>query len=80
MKANEENLITSFIEKPKKELLPEWVSDTGSDMQYQGRNYLASMGIYIFNRKLLFDLLEKIKKMLLILEKRSFHLQLVNIK
>jgi len=38
------------------------------------------MGIYIFNRKLLFDLLEKDKKMLLILEKRSFHLQLVNIK
>ncbi len=62
LKANEENLITSFIEKPKKELLPEWVSDTGADMQYQGRNYLASMGIYIFNRKLLFDLLEKDKK------------------
>jgi glucose-1-phosphate adenylyltransferase len=62
LKSNEENIITSFIEKPKKELLPEWVSDTGADMQYQGRNYLASMGIYIFNRKLLFDLLEKDKK------------------
>ena len=62
LKANDENLITSFIEKPKKELLPEWVSDTGAIMQGQGRNYLASMGIYIFNRKLLFDLLEKDKK------------------
>lgn len=62
LKSNDENLITSFIEKPKKELLPEWVSDTGADMQNQGRNYLASMGIYIFNRKLLFDLLEKDKK------------------
>ncbi|MGC4103397.1 glucose-1-phosphate adenylyltransferase [Ferruginibacter sp.] len=62
LKSNEENLITSFIEKPKKELLPEWVSDTGADMQRQGRNYLASMGIYIFNRKLLFDLLEKDRK------------------
>ncbi|MEI7734596.1 MAG: glucose-1-phosphate adenylyltransferase [Ferruginibacter sp.] len=57
LKANEESLITSFIEKPKKELLPEWVSDTGAEMQGQGRNYLASMGIYIFNRKALFDFL-----------------------
>jgi len=62
LKANEENLITSFIEKPKKEILPEWVSDTGAEMQAQGRNYLASMGIYIFNRQLLFDLLETDKK------------------
>jgi glucose-1-phosphate adenylyltransferase len=53
-----EGLITSFIEKPKKELLPEWVSETGDEMKAQGRNYLASMGIYIFNRKLLFDLLQ----------------------
>jgi glucose-1-phosphate adenylyltransferase len=62
LKSDEEHSITSFVEKPKKELLPEWVSDTGEDMQRQGRNYLASMGIYIFNRKLLFDLLEKDKK------------------
>jgi glucose-1-phosphate adenylyltransferase len=62
LKSNDESIITSFIEKPKKELLPEWVSDTGADMKRQGRNYLASMGIYIFNRKLLFDLLEKDKK------------------
>jgi len=53
-----DGLITSFIEKPKKDLLPEWISDTGDGMKAQGRNYLASMGIYIFNRKLLFDLLQ----------------------
>lgn len=57
LKSNDEHLITSFIEKPKKELLPEWISDTGAEMQQQGRNYLASMGIYIFNRKTLFDFL-----------------------
>lgn len=51
-------LITSFIEKPKKELLADWVSDTGEDMKLVGRNYLASMGIYIFNRNLLFDMLQ----------------------
>ncbi len=52
-----EGLIKSFIEKPKKELLDDWVSDTGEEMKNQGRNYLASMGIYIFNTKLLFELL-----------------------
>ncbi|HSC52796.1 MAG TPA: glucose-1-phosphate adenylyltransferase [Phnomibacter sp.] len=57
MKVNKEGCITSFIEKPKKEQLPEWVSNTGAEMKAQSRNYLASMGIYIFNRKLLFDLL-----------------------
>ena len=62
LKSDEANTITSFIEKPAKELLPEWVSDTGMDMQAQGRNYLASMGIYIFNRKLLFSLLQDEKK------------------
>jgi glucose-1-phosphate adenylyltransferase len=62
LKSNEENYITSFIEKPSKEMLPDWISDTGETMQSQGRNYLASMGIYIFNRKVLFDLLETEKK------------------
>ena len=62
LKANDENIITSFIEKPDKSILGEWVSDTGDDMKSHGRIYLASMGIYIFNRKLLFDLLEDEKK------------------
>ena len=57
LKADENNYITSFIEKPKHEVLGEWVSDTGDEMRSAGRIYLASMGIYIFNRKLLFDLL-----------------------
>ena len=59
LKTNEENVITSFIEKPKKELLPEWISDTGAEMQAKGRNYLASMGIYIFNKKILDKLLNE---------------------
>ena len=58
LKTNEKNAITSFIEKPAAELLPEWVSDTGAEMQNEGRDYLASMGIYIFNRKLLEKLME----------------------
>ncbi len=55
---SKEGVITSFIEKPKKEVLEDWVSDTGDDMKASGRIYLASMGIYIFNRKLLFELLQ----------------------
>ena len=58
MKKNDEGYITSFIEKPKKELLPDWESDTGEEMKRKGKVYLASMGIYIFTRKLLFDLLQ----------------------
>lgn len=57
-----DGMISSFIEKPKKEVLGDWVSDTGEVMKSMGRKYLASMGIYIFNRKLLFDLLEVEKK------------------
>lgn len=60
LKTNENNLITSFVEKPSKEILSDWKSDTGTFMQKQGRNYLASMGIYIFNRKVLFDLLQNV--------------------
>jgi glucose-1-phosphate adenylyltransferase len=59
LKSNNEGRTTSFIEKPKKEVLPKWVSDTGGLMQGMGRNYLASMGIYIFSRKLLFRLLQE---------------------
>ncbi len=53
-----QGFITSFIEKPKKEILGDWDSDTGEEMQKAGRNYLASMGIYIFNRQLMFDYLQ----------------------
>lgn len=62
LKSGNENEITSFIEKPSKELLPQWTSNTGEEMLRQGRVYLASMGIYIFNKKLIFDLLQVEKK------------------
>ncbi len=62
MKVDDKNGITSFIEKPAKEILPQWVSNTGEDMITQGRTYLASMGIYIFNKKILFKLLQEENK------------------
>jgi len=57
LKADENNVITSFIEKPDTSLLPDWTSEVSDDMKSQGRNYLASMGIYIFNRELLVELM-----------------------
>lgn len=62
LKTDENNFITSFIEKPAKELLPLWESETGNEMKAEGRKYLASMGIYIFNREFLFDQLLEEKK------------------
>lgn len=59
LKSDENNLVTSFVEKPAKDILEDWVSDTGAAMQQKGRNYLASMGIYIFNRELLIEQLTK---------------------
>ena len=60
LKANNENVITSFVEKPNKEILKDWISDTGKEMQDQGRNYLASMGIYIFNKEILYQFLNEV--------------------
>jgi len=60
LKANNENVITSFVEKPKKDILKDWVSDTGKEMQDQGRNYLASMGIYVFNKEILYQFLNEV--------------------
>ncbi|MCL5127185.1 MULTISPECIES: glucose-1-phosphate adenylyltransferase [unclassified Algibacter] len=58
LKANEEHVITSFIEKPDAELLPDWTSEVSDEMKGQDRNYLASMGIYVFNKDLLVKLME----------------------
>jgi len=58
LKADQDNIITSFIEKPKIGL-DEWISDTGPEMQAEGRDFLASMGIYVFNREYLINILNE---------------------
>ena len=60
LKSNQENIITSFVEKPKKDILKNWISDTGNEMKAQGRNYLASMGIYVFNKEILYQFLNEV--------------------
>ena len=57
LKADDKNVITSFVEKPDASLLPDWTSDVSDEMKGEGRNYLASMGIYVFNRDLLIELM-----------------------
>lgn len=53
LKSDENNFISSFIEKPDAKLLPDWTSEVSDEMKAKGKNYLASMGIYIFNKGLL---------------------------
>ena len=57
LKTNSENVITKFVEKPKTDF-DSLISEVSDEMKAQGRVYLASMGIYLFNRKLLFELLQ----------------------
>jgi glucose-1-phosphate adenylyltransferase len=57
LKTDENNMVTAFVEKPKKDF-ENWASEVSDEMQTQGRLYLASMGIYLFNRSLLYELLQ----------------------
>ncbi|PID68121.1 MAG: glucose-1-phosphate adenylyltransferase [Flavobacteriia bacterium] len=57
MKVNKDNVIDSFVEKPKAEEVSNWQSELEEHYVNEGRNYLASMGIYVFNKKVLYDLL-----------------------
>jgi glucose-1-phosphate adenylyltransferase len=50
MKVDKKDFIKSFIEKPAPALLPEWTSPVSATLKKKGRNYLASMGIYIFKK------------------------------
>ncbi len=58
LKTDENGYIKTFVEKPPKDKLEGLVSEVSDNMKRSGRFYLASMGIYIFNRDLLFKLLE----------------------
>ncbi|MCA4894323.1 MAG: glucose-1-phosphate adenylyltransferase [Cytophagales bacterium] len=57
MKTDEENMITQFVEKPNAEEILKWNSDVSDYMKSEGRLYLASMGIYVFERELLIELM-----------------------
>lgn len=62
MKVGEDGSIGSFIEKPSFDKLPDWTSEVTQEMKDQNRHYLASMGIYVFNRAALRKLLAENEK------------------
>lgn len=62
VKVNDSGRVVGFVEKPQTEeqvrpvyTPPEWIDRRG--IAAHGRAYLASMGIYLFNRETLFELL-----------------------
>ncbi|WP_411766840.1 glucose-1-phosphate adenylyltransferase [Winogradskyella sp. A3E31] len=57
LKTDDNNQITSFIEKPSADVIVDWKSDVSDEMKQQGREYLGSTGIYIFNKDLLVELM-----------------------
>jgi len=59
LKTDKKGMIDTFIEKPSADVLHEWTSEVPDAIKSQGRQYLASMGIYIFNRRTLIDLFEQ---------------------
>lgn len=59
LKSNDQDVITSFVEKPSAELLVDWSSEVSYEMQNQGRHYLASMGIYVFSKGVLRKMLKE---------------------
>lgn len=58
LKTDENGSIVTFVEKPPLKDLAELESEVSPAMKSEGRKYLASMGIYVFNRDLLFSLLD----------------------
>ena len=63
LKVDDSGRVRDFVEKPQTDELidtvstdPEWIRSRGVDPK--GRDCIASMGIYVFNRELLFDLLD----------------------
>ena len=64
MRCDDSGRVVGFLEKPKTSeeidmvsMSPAWIDARG--IQSKGRDCLASMGLYIFNKELLFDVLNK---------------------
>ncbi len=58
MKVNEHGFIERFIEKPDASVLHDWTSQVDAGLRDQGKEYFASMGIYIFSKKRLMELFD----------------------
>lgn len=59
MKTDREGFIENFIEKPAKKELDRWKSKTPGPYKKEGREFLASMGIYVFRQQALARLFDE---------------------
>jgi len=59
LKSEEDGSISSFIEKPSSDVLEDWKSEVSEKNKKEGKEYLASMGIYIFSKKVLKKIFEE---------------------
>ncbi|MEX0722629.1 MAG: glucose-1-phosphate adenylyltransferase [Gracilimonas sp.] len=53
MKTNSEGTVEDFVEKPSEDELDKWKSEVPEPYASEGKDYLASMGIYVFNKEVL---------------------------
>ncbi len=59
MKTNPDGRITDFFEKPGSDELEGLESEVDENLKAEGRQYLASMGIYVFNKDSMYELFDK---------------------
>ncbi|AXJ00456.1 glucose-1-phosphate adenylyltransferase [Cyclonatronum proteinivorum] len=59
MKVGENDAIETFVEKPSADELGEWGSEVSDELKNEGRIYMASMGMYIFNRSVIKELFDE---------------------
>ena len=58
LKVNGKGYIQSFVEKPAPYILQNWKSEMSAEEKEQGKEWLASMGIYMFSKDALLNLFE----------------------
>ena len=58
LKVNGKGLIEDFVEKPPMEEVPKWKSVLPEEYTSKGKEYLASMGIYVFSKNVLKQLFD----------------------
>ena len=59
MKVNSNGFIDRFIEKPSPQELVDWNSPVDEKQKAEGKEFLASMGIYVFNKETLIRLFDE---------------------
>jgi len=62
MKTKSDGNIEAFVEKPSSDEVGNWKSELPSEYIDKGKHYLASMGIYVFNREAMDKLFQENEK------------------